>query len=51
MTNQNKHLIAFFENLYSKSFPTVTKSLTILFPQYSRAIDGPESALKPWSKE
>jgi hypothetical protein len=38
MTNQNKHLRAFLKILYSKIIAIVTKSLTKLFPQYSRAM-------------
>ena len=40
-----------FENLYSKNFPTVTKSLPFFFPQYSREILWSRNSLKTMVKE
>jgi len=54
MTNENKYLRAFkkFRKfLYSKFFPTVTKSLTKMFPQYLRALLWRRICLKTLVKE
>ena len=38
------------ENLYSKNFPTVTKSLPFFSHSTQEQRDGVETGLKPWSK-
>ena len=51
MTNQNKHLKAFLKMCIQTFFPMVTKSLSFLFPQYSRAILWSRFSLKSMVKK
>src|ERR1700685_1868926 len=42
--------VSIFENLHSKNFPTVTKSLPFFSHSTQEQSGGAETALKPWSK-